>query len=168
VNQIAKDSDVDQLVPNFLALANLAKRLLKSLADIIRIHYMGEMLNSARNFGWQRSHVGGSLNLKVKTACFLPRDSQPHLKFIAYAGLFIDHLDRYHPPAHRRIYHMIHIAVLITYYGFESLFNLHTLCRIFAVLTVESHRELVIIVLVIYMLHRDQKLAPRSWQTLRI
>lgn len=58
VNKIAKDSDVNQVFTNnFAPIDRLLKGLLKSQADIIRIHCVADVLKSERNFGEQRSHA---------------------------------------------------------------------------------------------------------------
>ena len=60
VYKIAKDSNVNDVVPNVVAADDrLLKRLLESQADIIRTHNVGIILKSLWNFGWQRSHVCG-------------------------------------------------------------------------------------------------------------
>ena len=60
VYKIAKDSNVNDVVPDVVAADNrLLKRPLEPQADIIRTHNVGVILKSLWNFGWQRSHVCG-------------------------------------------------------------------------------------------------------------
>ena len=60
VHKVAQNSNVNYVLPNVFAhIDGILKRLLECQADIICAHNVREMSESARNFGWKRSHCCG-------------------------------------------------------------------------------------------------------------
>ena len=60
VYKVAKNSNVDHVLPNVFALVDgLLKRLLESQADIICANNVREISKSLRNFDWKRSLICG-------------------------------------------------------------------------------------------------------------